>query len=130
MKRAENAIFARAINAIRPSIEIKKICPERQKLYSNEVASEQEKSPTTSSTVGHLEKAAENLPSNSLQITLLNSEQERSVELKSGTTKIFFRTLSFNFIIFNICNSFITKVRNRIAIRHRCDQLKIVWEKN
>ncbi|XP_031620939.1 E3 ubiquitin-protein ligase RBBP6 isoform X2 [Contarinia nasturtii] len=80
LKRAENAIFARAINAIRPSIEIKKICPERQKLYSNEVASEQDKSPATLS-AGHVEKASDNL----LQITVLNSEQERSVELKSGT---------------------------------------------
>lgn len=80
LKRAENAIFARAINAIRP-IEIKKICPERQKLYSNEAAySEHEKSPISSSS-GHVDKASDNL----LQITVLNTEQERSVELKSDT---------------------------------------------
>lgn len=35
LKRAENAIFTRAINAIRP-IEIKKISVDRQKLYANE----------------------------------------------------------------------------------------------
>nr|XP_023022973.1 E3 ubiquitin-protein ligase RBBP6 isoform X1 [Leptinotarsa decemlineata] len=35
LKRAENAIFAKAINAIRP-IEIKKIGPDRAKLYSGE----------------------------------------------------------------------------------------------
>lgn len=79
MKRAENAIFARAINAIRP-IEIKKICPERQKLYSNDSITELEISPTISST--HPEKSSDD----SLQITLLNTtEQERSVEIKTGT---------------------------------------------
>lgn len=82
LKRAENAIFARAINAIRP-IEIKKICPERQKLYSNEVTNEHEKSsPPSLSSAGHgSEKPSDDL----LQITVINSEQERSVEIKSSS---------------------------------------------
>lgn len=82
LKRAENAIFARAINAIRP-IEIKKICPERQKLYSNEVTNEHEKStPPSLSSAGHVtDKPSDDL----LQITVINSEQERSVEIKSST---------------------------------------------
>uniref|UniRef100_A0A1Q3FWQ7 Putative e3 ubiquitin ligase n=1 Tax=Culex tarsalis TaxID=7177 RepID=A0A1Q3FWQ7_CULTA len=41
LKRAENAIFTRAINAIRP-IEIKKISVDRQKLYANESGHEHE----------------------------------------------------------------------------------------
>lgn len=78
MKRAENAIFAKAINAIRP-IEIKKICPERQKLYANETSSiEREKSPIS---LANNEKPNDDL----LQITVLSSEQERSVEIKSST---------------------------------------------
>lgn len=76
LKRAENAIFAKAINAIRP-IEIKKICPERQKLYANESSNERDKSPISSANV---EKPSDDL----LQITVLNTEQERSVEIKSG----------------------------------------------
>lgn len=76
LKRAENAIFARAINAIRP-IEIKKICPERQKLYSNEVTNEHEKSSPPHGS----DKPSDDL----LQITVINSEQERSVEIKSST---------------------------------------------
>lgn len=81
LKRAENAIFARAINAIRP-IEIKKICPERQKLYSNDTpTAEHEKSPGNSPVIAHVEKPTDNL----LQITVLNTEQERSVEIKSNT---------------------------------------------
>lgn len=79
LKRAENAIFAKAINAIRP-IEIKKICPERQKLYANETSSiEREKSPLIS--LANIEKPNDDL----LQITVLSSEQERSVEIKSST---------------------------------------------
>lgn len=78
LKRAENAIFARAINAIRP-IEIKKICPERQKLYSNEVTGEHDKSPLSTPSA-HVEKPSDDV----LQITVLNTEQERSVEIKSG----------------------------------------------
>lgn len=42
LKRAENAIFTRAIAAIRP-IEIKKISVDRQKLYSNDIALDEEK---------------------------------------------------------------------------------------
>lgn len=79
LKRAENALFSRAINAIRP-IEIKKICPERQKLYSNELTiGEQDKSPTTPTSATAHDKSAD-----SIQITLLNSEQERSVEIKNS----------------------------------------------
>lgn len=81
LKRAENAIFARAINAIRP-IEIKKICPERQKLYSNEVTNEHEKSSPPSTLSGH---ASDKTTDDLLQITVLNTEQERSVEIKSNT---------------------------------------------
>lgn len=77
LKRAENAIFARAINAIRP-IEIKKICPERQKLYSNETITDLDKSPVLSS--AHTDKPSDDV----LQITVLNSVEERSVEIKSG----------------------------------------------
>lgn len=83
LKRAENAIFARAINAIRP-IEIKKISLERQKLYSNETTEMEKSAPPSVTTV--------DVPQNELQsfqITVpVNSDQaERSVEIKANSNK-------------------------------------------
>lgn len=72
IKRAENAIFTRAINAIRP-IEIKKISTDRQKLYANE---KRENSPDA---VG----IADDIQTN-MKITVpVFTNEERSVELKS-----------------------------------------------
>lgn len=82
LKRAENAIFARAINAIRP-IEIKKICQDRQRLYSNDATHDDDGrlTPTTLSSA-----ATDKAPvDNSLQITLNNSEKERSVEIRGSS---------------------------------------------
>lgn len=82
LKRAENALFSRAINAIRP-IEIKKICPERQKLYSNEsTIGDHDKSPSTSSATAAA--AAASAQNDDIQITLVSSDHERSVEIKSN----------------------------------------------
>lgn len=74
IKRAENAIFTRAINAIRP-IEIKKISTDRQKLYANE---KRENSPNTIGIVDDIQ--------NNMKITVpVFTNEERSVELKSDT---------------------------------------------
>lgn len=82
LKRAENAIFARAINAIRP-IEIKKISLERQKLYSNDKS---ENEPSSISSVVVIDSPKNVLPS--FQITVpVNSEAERSVEIKGNAGK-------------------------------------------
>lgn len=80
LKRAENAIFARAINAIRPSIEIKKISVERHKLYSNE--KQRDNSPGGSIVVG---KSSTTSPAKeTFQITVPSNDcGERSVELKT-----------------------------------------------
>lgn len=83
LKRAENAIFARAINAIRP-IEIKKICPERQKLYSNESSTANEHDKLTPPAGHGSDKSTDDLLQ--VQITVANSDLlDRSVEIKSGT---------------------------------------------
>lgn len=83
LKRAENAIFARAINAIRP-IEIKKICPERQKLYSNESSTANEHEKLTPPAGHGSDKSTDDLLQ--VQITVANSDLlDRSVEIKSGT---------------------------------------------
>lgn len=76
LKRAENAIFARAINAIRP-IEIKKISAERQKLYSNE---KQEDEPTLLGT----ENMKNELESFQITVPVHSEQAERSVEIKSN----------------------------------------------
>lgn len=82
LKRAENAIFARAINAIRP-IEIKKICQDRQKLYSNDAKRDDDgrSTPTALLSTSTDKASVDNL----LQITLNNSEKERSVEIRGSS---------------------------------------------
>lgn len=78
LKRAENAIFARAINAIRPSIEIKKISVDRHKLYSNE--KQRDNSPGS----GVVLKSSTSPAKESFQITVPSNDcGERSVEIKT-----------------------------------------------
>lgn len=119
LKRAENAIFARAINAIRP-IEIKKICPERQKLYSNEKSNDIDES-TISSSVVVVDKSTDNL----LQITVNNSEQERSVEIKSSVRQQHNKTP-----IRSIKERLGKKVNEERRSRTRTPQRKIVSDDN
>lgn len=118
LKRAENAIFARAINAIRP-IEIKKICPERQKLYSNEKSNDNDKSPISSSIV------VVDKPDDLLQITVNNSEQERSVEIKSSVRQQHNKTP-----IRSIKERLGKKVNEDRRSRTRTPQRKIVSDNN
>lgn len=86
LKRAENAIFARAINAIRP-IEIKKISVERQKLYANE-KNQRDGSPliilksTPSPTSNEMRSFQITVPVNSNDMT------ERSVEIKTDKSSM------------------------------------------
>ncbi|XP_037902922.1 E3 ubiquitin-protein ligase RBBP6 isoform X2 [Hermetia illucens] len=82
LKRAENAIFARAINAIRP-IEIKKISVERQKLYSNDPSKDASPVPSVISQV-----KSPNRELATVQITVpANNNSERSVEIKPEKQK-------------------------------------------
>lgn len=80
LKRAENAIFARAINAIRPSIEIKKISVERHKLYSNE--KQKDFSPGT---IVVTKSSTTSPAKETFQITVPSNDcgGERSVEIKT-----------------------------------------------
>lgn len=89
LKRAENAIFARAINAIRP-IEIKKISVERQKLYANE-KNQRDGSPATSVIMIKSTPSPTANEMHSFQITVpVNSNDltERSVEIKMDKPSI------------------------------------------
>lgn len=61
LKRAENAIFAKAINAIRP-IEIKKISTDRAKLYS-----------------GERDRKMDELPSHHIEVVTIGSEYEEDL---------------------------------------------------
>lgn len=76
LKRAENAIFARAINAIRP-IEIKKISLERQKLYSNE-------KPEDEALMLGNEDVRNELETFQITVPVHSEQAERSVEIKGG----------------------------------------------
>lgn len=76
LKRAENAIFARAINAIRP-IEIKKISLERQKLYSNE-------KPEDEALLLGNEDVRNELETFQITVPVHSEQAERSVEIKAG----------------------------------------------
>lgn len=86
LKRAENAIFAKAINAIRP-IEIKKISVERQKLYANDKNHIHDDSSLSSLIIRTVSSPVEsNETHQTFQITVpVNSNDltERSVELKT-----------------------------------------------
>ncbi|KAL1378318.1 hypothetical protein pipiens_020302, partial [Culex pipiens pipiens] len=77
LKRAENAIFTRAINAIRP-IEIKKISVDRQKLYANEGEHEHD--------VVEIKNDKQQDELKRFQVTVPTNDDhaERSVEIKDG----------------------------------------------
>lgn len=120
LKRAENAIFARAINAIRP-IEIKKICPERQKLYSNEKSNDDDDKSPISLSVVVVDKPTDDL----LQITVNNAEQERSVEIKSSVRQQHNKTP-----IRSIKERLGKKVNEERRSRTRTPQRKIVSDNN
>lgn len=82
LKRAENAIFTRAINAIRP-VENKRNTQDRQKLCTSDPKRiDDDKSAPVTITAASVDNSAS--ADNSLQITLNNAEQERSVEIWSG----------------------------------------------
>lgn len=81
LKRAENAIFTRAINAIRP-IEIKKISVDRQKLYANDSLSDD-----TAVLEIKAEKQQDELKRFQVTIPTNNDNAERSVEIKPDLAK-------------------------------------------
>ncbi|XP_053683209.1 E3 ubiquitin-protein ligase RBBP6 [Sabethes cyaneus] len=81
LKRAENAIFTRAINAIRP-IEIKKISLDRQKLYSNDPLDIDGPNLDVS-----VEKQQEELKRFQVTVPTNDNNAERSVEIKPDVAK-------------------------------------------
>lgn len=84
LKRAENALFSRAINAIRP-IEIRGVSADRRKLYSNEINQAKAESP-----VRIIQKVDSPELKPNVQITVAtkqSSSTERSVELMSSDSK-------------------------------------------
>jgi E3 ubiquitin-protein ligase RBBP6 len=88
IKRAEHAIFARAISAIRP-LEIKKVSADRQKLYLSSGTAETSKESSPGFNSGSSRKLEPNTPelkTETVQITVPAHDESgvRSVEIKTA----------------------------------------------